>query len=285
MKKLVYIFCFGFLLFGFIGCSSTPKTEPITVEITEPVYEEVSFDDLFKFVNEGKFGYYIVNAYIDLGPAGYDGFSIFLHNSSEYADFLSNNRNGRFTELQKHKRIRLSVVSFFKENNITSSQINESIIYRIHLNNNSISSYNYDRPVTKIENLMTIEETNAIRIANEEERNRILEETFILYPRNFDRSIYNIIDLFAAVAEMERASRGDGSGMWTLFNTRRYVSDVTFVAQDGTNIMFSTDDGAITQLMKINSRSGLTAGQKVRLYYTGLKNPLIEFTVVAIERR
>jgi len=285
MKNLVYIIGFGVLLFGFNGCSSAPKTEPVTAKITEPVYEEVSFDDLFNLVNNGKLGYYIVNAYIDKGPFGFDGYGIFLHNSPEYATFLANNQNGRLGVRDKYNKIYVSVVSYFEERGISSSQIDESVIYRIHIYNNRLTSYSMDRPVTNIEGLMTIEEATAKKTESEAEKKRILEKTFILFPSSFDPSIYKKIDLFTAVAEMEKASRGDGSGLWELFNTRLYFSDVTFVAQDGTNITFSTDDGAITQLMKISSRSGLSVKQKVRIYYSALKNPLTEFNVVAIERR
>jgi len=63
-----------------------------------------------------------------------------------------------------------------------------------------------------------------------------------------------------------------------------YVSDVVFARQDGTDIWFRTSDNAITQNMKISARSGLTSGQRVRLYYRVTKNPLTEWQVVAIER-
>jgi hypothetical protein len=64
-----------------------------------------------------------------------------------------------------------------------------------------------------------------------------------------------------------------------------YVSDLTFVRQDGTDIIFSSDDNAITQQMTIDQRSGLKAGQKARVYYMITRSPLTTWDVEAIERR
>jgi len=64
-----------------------------------------------------------------------------------------------------------------------------------------------------------------------------------------------------------------------------YKSDLTFVRQNGTDITFSSDDNAITQNMTIDQRSGLQAGQRVRVYYEVTRSPLITWDVVAIERR
>jgi hypothetical protein len=64
-----------------------------------------------------------------------------------------------------------------------------------------------------------------------------------------------------------------------------YVSDVTFVRQNGTDITFSSDDNAISQMMSIDQRSGLQAGQRVRVYYTLSRSPLTTWDIIAIERR
>ena len=65
----------------------------------------------------------------------------------------------------------------------------------------------------------------------------------------------------------------------------KYVSDLKFVRQNGTDIIFSSDDNAITQNMTIDQKSGLQAGQKVRVYYEITKSPLIRWDVIAIEKR
>jgi len=65
----------------------------------------------------------------------------------------------------------------------------------------------------------------------------------------------------------------------------QYVSDLKLVRQNGTDITFSSDDNAITQNMSIDQRSGLQAGQKVRVYYTIMRSPLTRWDVIAIERR
>jgi len=65
----------------------------------------------------------------------------------------------------------------------------------------------------------------------------------------------------------------------------QYVSDLKFVRQNGTDITFSSDDNAITQNMTIDQRSGLQAGQKVRVYYEITSSPLTTWEVIAIEKR
>jgi hypothetical protein len=62
-----------------------------------------------------------------------------------------------------------------------------------------------------------------------------------------------------------------------------FVSDVVFVSQDGTNITFRTEDNAISKRMKVDSRTGLVSGQKIRIYYTAYR--IQDWRVIAIERR
>jgi len=107
---------------------------------------------------------------------------------------------------------------------------------------------------------------------------------FAIVPSNFKPADYDSIDLFTAVANVEKMPRGNGTLLDAMVTTRFYVSDVVFVSQNGTDILFKTADNAISQHMKVDSRSGLTAGQKVRLYYRVTKNPLTEWRVIAIER-
>ena len=50
-----------------------------------------------------------------------------------------------------------------------------------------------------------------------------------------------------------------------------YVSEVIFVSQRGTQLVFKTPDGSTTQEFQIKSTpTGLTSGQKVRIYYMAL---------------
>jgi hypothetical protein len=130
------------------------------------------------------------------------------------------------------------------------------------------------------------------------EAERRARESRIISSSNFDPGRYTAVDLFAAVAAAERlnaaASRADAVSQMlnldALFGLggkyfENMVSDLTFVRQDGTRITFSTDDGALSQIMTLNARSGLQAGQKVRVYYEISRLPLTVWQVEAIELR
>jgi hypothetical protein len=122
------------------------------------------------------------------------------------------------------------------------------------------------------------------RQAQEEARQAREEEyrmRFIVVPSaNFEPANYNANDLFSVVAWVERRDVSD-------YISRSHVSDVVFVRQDGTDIRFTTDDNAISQDMRIDVRSGLTSGQRVRLYYevTKARYRLPVWQVIAIEPR
>jgi hypothetical protein len=114
-----------------------------------------------------------------------------------------------------------------------------------------------------------------------EEANRYDPSKFTIVPSDFQPAKYTSIDLFDAVVHGERSAYG-----YDLF-----VSEVVFVNQDGTNILFRTADNSISLRMKIDSRSGLTSGQRIRLYYSFFKRrdaePRLrvpEWNVIAIER-
>jgi tetratricopeptide (TPR) repeat protein len=107
---------------------------------------------------------------------------------------------------------------------------------------------------------------------------------FTLLPSDFNPADYQKRDLFDAVASVEKMPRGSGSLFDGVLTTFKFASDVVFATQDGTDIYFKTADNAITQHMKIGSRSGLTPGQKVRIYYTVKRNPYTEWNVDAIEK-
>jgi hypothetical protein len=150
------------------------------------------------------------------------------------------------------------------------------------------------------------------RLAEAEERQRIEDERrraaeaanrydpakFTVVPSNFRPADYTSVDLFRAASSarnLQIASNREEAisnqiqstfmfgmgGSWFL----EYVSDLTFVRQNGTGITFSSDDNAITQSMGIDQRSGLQAGQRVRVYYTIMRSPLTRWDVIAIERR
>jgi tetratricopeptide (TPR) repeat protein len=101
---------------------------------------------------------------------------------------------------------------------------------------------------------------------------------FTVIPSNFRPENYTKIDLFDAVSKTENISVRNTSseelilqalGM-TLGIPNLYVSNLVFVSQSGTSITLKTADNVISKTMKINSRSGLTAGQNIRVYYSVL---------------
>jgi hypothetical protein len=148
--------------------------------------------------------------------------------------------------------------------------------------------------VTEIVGLLTREQANAIReqrIADEKaadiEANKYDPSKFTIVPSNFRPADYTSIDLFKAVSDVEKMKSAFDLGYYNggLGVRERYVSDVVFVEQNGTDIRFRTNDNAISQTMKVGDRSGLTTGQKVRLYYRVTKDLIAEWYVVAIEKR
>jgi len=164
----------------------------------------------------------------------------------------------------------------------------------------------------RIEGLISLEEAQAIVARKEaaeaerkaqaeaqrlaqEEANRYNPANFIIVPTDFRPANYTSRDLFGAVSNSRnlRVSSNKQDAFdrqaitWGLEGDYilRYVSDLTFVRQNGTDIRFSSDDNAITQDMTIDQRSGLQAGQRVRVYYIITRSPLTTWDVIAIERR
>jgi outer membrane lipoprotein-sorting protein len=153
------------------------------------------------------------------------------------------------------------------------------------------SSDTYNGIITEIDGLRSIAEVTAAREAQQEaarlakeEANKYDPEKFTVVPADFKPADYEKIDLFEAVAKVEKMPRGNAGTLDVVLNVYEFVSDVVFVGQNGTDIQFNTSDGAISQTMKINARSGLTSGQNVRIYYKVGKNPLTEWNIIAIER-
>jgi hypothetical protein len=141
--------------------------------------------------------------------------------------------------------------------------------------------------ITKIDGLLSGEEAAANGVRQKARlagTDKIDRAKFTLIPKDFSPAIYTKIDLFKAIAAVEQMPMGDRSAGSIMLTERRYVSDVVFVSQTGTDILFKTEDDAVSQRMKIDERSGLNAGQKVRLYYRVTRNPLTEWRIDAIER-
>jgi tetratricopeptide (TPR) repeat protein len=128
-------------------------------------------------------------------------------------------------------------------------------------------------------------EAGKAKLAAQEEANRYDPAKFIIIvPANFRPADYTKMDLFDAIASVKDIS-SDIRWYGPLFG-QNFVSDVVFVNQNGMNITFKTPDNAISQRMSIGKRSGLNAGQKVRIYYEFARpDPITTvWEVVAIER-
>jgi tetratricopeptide (TPR) repeat protein len=145
----------------------------------------------------------------------------------------------------------------------------------------------YDRAIADYSQALRIDPDHALSKDNLElarVRASYNPAQFTLLPSDFNPADYQKRDLFDAVASAEKMSQGSGSLFDGMLTTFRFVSDVVFVSQNGTDIFFKTADNAISQHMKIGSRSGLSPGQKVRIYCTVSRNPYTEWNVNAIEK-
>jgi hypothetical protein len=119
------------------------------------------------------------------------------------------------------------------------------------------------------------------------EANRYDPAKFIIVPDTFSPADYTKADLFDAVAASEKLQAYLEPGTYEWFDifgvySRDFVSDVVFVSQNGTDITFRTEDNAISKRMKVDSRTGLTSGQKVRIYYRAYR--IRDWRITAIER-
>jgi tetratricopeptide (TPR) repeat protein len=116
-----------------------------------------------------------------------------------------------------------------------------------------------------------------------EEANRYDPANFIIVPNNFIPANYTRADLFDAAAtagKLEITAPNIFGQYYT--PSEDFVSDVVFVNQNGTSITFRTADNAISRTMQVDSRTGLSAGQRVRIYYSVYR--IIDWHIDAIER-
>jgi tetratricopeptide (TPR) repeat protein len=172
--------------------------------------------------------------------------------------------------------------------------------------NRGVAYYNkkdYDRAIADYEAALRLDPNNSaarnnLAIANQEaeaqrrqsaaaEASRYDPAKFILVPNGFNPAGYTKADLFAAVAASERLQAYLNPGEYEEFDilgvySRDFASDVVFVSQNGTDITFRTEDNAIRKSMKVDSRTGLTSGQKVRIYYRAYR--IRDWRISAIER-
>jgi hypothetical protein len=247
-------------------------------------YQEVALGDLeqsIKSITTDGHGF-IVNAYVDKPMRNSDKFGI-------------TNTPGRYG-------IRLSGLQEFNNSHPDiDKQLETDRQYTVYIAVISVMVVvrsEYTGFITKIEGLRPVEEIAAEEEARKEDARKVAEAArmaeeaanrydaskFTVVHSDFKPANYGRTDLFDAVSAAERMLR-DTRGLpdWAS-PSRRFVSDVVFVRQTGTDIEFKTADNAVSQNMKVDSRSGLTAGQRVCVYYTITKNPLTEWRAIAIER-
>jgi tetratricopeptide (TPR) repeat protein len=119
----------------------------------------------------------------------------------------------------------------------------------------------------------------------EAQANRYDPKEFITVPEpgDFHPANYTSADLFTAVATAEKLETIHVNSDYSTYTpSKQFVSDVVVVGQNGTDIMFRTADNAISQAMKVSVRTGLTAGQQVRVYYRAYR--IKDWEVIAIKR-
>jgi hypothetical protein len=99
----------------------------------------------------------------------------------------------------------------------------------------------------------------------------------------FDPLVYPLVDLMDARTAMDKKDiRND----YTFPTVKvKYVSEVVFKGQSNTTITVSTSDNILTERMNFTGRaSEIKNGEKVRVYYTIVKDPLEKWEIQAIER-
>jgi len=295
MKKKSPDFFAALVMFLLLGCATTASALD---------YKEISVDDLAKNRSvyrekPPKNGFIIKGVITNNSPDGYlkidNKIDVSLH---------GNNSCGKDHKCSfKGEQYNINDVRKCASDNRTIT------IYVNHYRGLDLYKGAWYLYADKIEGLMTMEEAAAYeaekeaakRKATEEkaEARRRMLENFIVKPSNpnFDPSQFSSVDLFKAVSVSKNLQRTSNEteaitneALSSLMGISGkiagiFVSDLVFVSQNGTDITFSSDDNAISQLMTIDQRSGLQVGQKVRVYYVVTRSPLLTWNIRAIERR
>jgi hypothetical protein len=302
-----------FLFMEFIGCGSIPDTQASNIESSvtqgDLDYVEIPFNDLFSnfkaYQRRNLPDSFIVKCKIQITSSGPNESGLFMDNIGVVPvpslGFVYRGRYGKGSE--ELYNILLVSDALWEENsgliledtsgrfhNGLAARIEADKIYNVYIKNKKYITGSSFLRIEKIDGLLSIDEIRNRMMeqkierelaavawrAAQEEADRYDPNDFILVSPDFRLSQHKESDLFAVVADMEKVR---------IAVPMYYISDVTFVSQNGLLIEFTTDDRAISQNMKIYTRSGLTTGQKVRVYYTVQKNMLTLFEVVAIAKR
>lgn len=295
-----------FIVLG-LACASTPESS----KEFEIVYTEVPYSELWKEVEKvnslGKG--FIVEAYFNATNAPGEGsFSIVANPTDRDGHWIRGHNNtsvsGYYHELYNSY---VESHQFEQYDNQTYKRIDKNKLYKIYIcvfygPAKTVNTFDIEEVripiIDRIEGLRSLEEVAAIETQQKAESeaaeeaikkareaaNKYDKSKFIIVPENFYPANYSKADLFAAVAASEKlgVSGMTPSGIDWGAPSRDFVSDVVFVSQNGTNITFRTADNAISRSMKVDSRTGLTVGQKVRIYYTVYR--IKDWAIVAIER-
>lgn len=318
MKKAILAVLAVVFVFGLMGCASTPKYQEVTLLELKQQIENVKSagQDFVTFVTE---------AYIFTTETGSD--SIIISNTQNqndgirvylHGDRICSFRNCKSKIDNKHYK---HIILY--QNNDLVRRIDTSKKYTVYIGvYYDNSSQSWEAFADRIDGQFRTPEESVVfeaqkkaeqesaaeaRRLAQEEANRYDPSKFAIVPSDFRPANYISIDLFTAVANVEKMPRGDSTLSTAVIamlegtpnervelamavvNIYLYVSDVVFVNQNGTDIQFRTADNAISQIMKTDERAGLTSGQRVRLYYVVSKNIvsrnlLTEWRVRAIER-
>ena len=280
-----------FVLLG-LACASTPPNI---------VYIEVPYSEFWEKVRQVNSPWqgFIVEAYINASSE--DSFSI-VSDPTIRETFWIREHGRSYRGYRSFYNTYVDTLQFEQYDNQTYRRIDKNKLYRIYISTHQV--YNDERwipIIDRIDGLMSLEEVAIIeaqqradREAAEEARRQEraatrqrVQENLIIGPSNFNPANYTKVDLFEAVAVSERLQMSLRPGEHEELDifgvyTRNFVSDVIFVSQNGTDITFRTEDNAISRRMKVDSRTGLNSGQKVRIYYGVYR--IRDWRVDAIER-
>jgi len=283
MNKIAFIpftgiaFLLSFLLFG---CISSP--EPVMEnETPEMIYTEIPFQDLKSSIDsvdtEGHG--FIVQAYI--GQNDYQ----YIIVSKEIINNVFDLPLGAF-----------SITNFVKKADNTVNYGLDKLIEKDKIYTLYIGVYynqwdnDFFARVDRIEGLLTEEEANELKLQRDAEAAEALAEAnifdpanFYIVPENFKPANYKSTELFEAVVQADDIK--NDTRLYGPLIQMNFVSDVVFISQKGTMILFKSFDNSISQQMNIDEPSGIMGAQNVRIYYEITKPTLIkmEWTVIAIE--